>query len=85
MKNGGFYQKASELYEKGYYVIDIPIGGKMPVRREWPKIRMNESDISAINNQKYDPGVGIITGQLNGEYSIIAIDIDIKNDFIYID
>lgn len=80
MKNGGFYSKASELYEKGYYVIDIPIGGKMPVRKEWPKIRMNSDDISSINSQKYDPGVGIITGQLNGEYSIIAIDIDIKNE-----
>jgi hypothetical protein len=79
MKNGGFYQKASELYEKGYYVIDIPIGGKMPVRKEWPKIRMNEADISVLNAQKYDPGVGIITGQVTESgYSIIAIDIDIR-------
>lgn len=79
MKTGGFYNKASELLNKGYYIIDIPIGGKMPVRKEWPKIRMSKDDIDAINTQKYDPGVGIITGQVNESgYSIIAIDIDIR-------
>src|SRR5262249_10023627 len=64
-------EAARRYLRNGLAVVPIPIGQKAPVIRGWPRLRLNEAELST-----YFSGPGIL-GVLNGEPMAGLIDIDV--------